>query len=313
MKQSLAVWHYPYRTPAENVRYFAREGFEALSLQGIFFLSTIRDPEARKELASALKDTGVTLTIHSILPTKHLGYDVERFEEDMRLVRDWYLETGNLENVSFDVYPDIRPGAGALCVKALEILKDTPIHVLTEDYGLTPEELTDLEQVRPYPNFGYLMDLGHLNVRLHHGNPGHVALQQHGEGAPLPDGDNSPEAFRNAILSKPFPVWEFHLHNNNGAADQHHCLEDGTLDMAGLAVVLKELDLPAVVTLEVVPAWTGEAAEANRAAEQELWSHVNHDFYLPAYTGGRDDARDVRVGQTIAYWKACLSRAGAKF
>ena len=313
MKQGIAIHHYPYRTSDENVRYFAAHGFDAISEHGIFFLEALRDPKRRAALAAAIRDTGVTFTVHHFLPNRDMRYPAELFREHMAMCRDWYDETGLLHNLSFDVFEDDRPIASKYVRIALDAFRGTDVWISLEDYGLTPEEKADVETLRDEPNFAYLMDLGHLNVRLTAGSlPFHCTpLENADEAAPLAPGDNSPEAFRRAILSKPRKVVEMHLHNNNGLADQHRYPEEGTIDMPGLARVLKELRYDGVVTLEIVPDYTGtpEEVAAHVAASDEIWNCIKTEFRLPPFHGTPNPARDEKVLRSFRYWTECLKKA----
>ena len=312
MKQSILMCHYPYRTPAENVLWFCDHGFSVVSEHGLFFLDTIRNPGTRDAWDGALRETGARLTVHGLLPSGSAAYrDEERFRLDMALARRWYDETGALDVFSFDVYLDCRPRAARLLQIALDAFSGTDVRICMEDYGLTPREREDVSSVSSHPNFASLADLGHMNVRLTGKYQGHVQLENREDGAPLPPGDNSAEAFRNALLRFPAPVAEFHLHNNNGLADQHRLLQEGTIDMPALASMLSRNFPDAVCTMEVMPGWADDpAGRRNRAAEQEYWRHVNDEFRLCPFEGTPDPARDARLLESVAYWRRCLAAAG---
>ncbi len=313
MNQSLAIWHYPYRTGPENILYWASKGFDALSQHGMFFYSDISEPESRTALTDAIRSTGIRFTVHHYLPYSYLNYSTENFQSHILAFRDWQKETGLLWNLSFDVFPENRPHASEYVRFVLDAFEGLDTRISVEDYGLTPEEREDLEPLRAYKNFGYLCDLGHMNLRLHNpGTPcGHPAAEQQGEAAPLPIGDGSPEAFYNALCCKNFPIYEFHLHNNNGKADQHRYVEDGVIDIPGLARSIKKFGFDGVCTFEVVPDWIGDDAykAEQKAKEQEMWSVMYDTFHRPAFTGNPDPARDERVLKSFAYWRKCMEEA----
>ena len=55
MKNGLAVWHYPHRTTAENLRYFAANGFDALSVNGDAFVKDLSNDDTANEIAEVLR------------------------------------------------------------------------------------------------------------------------------------------------------------------------------------------------------------------------------------------------------------------
>ncbi len=312
MRQSIAICHFPYRTPTENVFWFAEHGFSVLCQHGLFLLDTLRSKDTRDAWDGAIRETGMKITAHGVLPSELIAYkDETRFREDMLLARRWYDETGALEVFSFDVCLDSHPGAARLMKIALDAFSGTGVRVAMEDYGLTPDEREDESSLLSYPNYAALVDLGHMNVRLTGQFHGHVQLEDHGEGAPLLPGDNSAEAFRNALMRFQPPIAEFHLHNNNGLADQHRLLEYGTIDMTSLASMLIHSFPDTICTMEVMPGWDDDpAGRANRAAEQVYWHHVNDEFRLCPFEGTQDPARDARTLESIGFWRRCLAAAG---
>ena len=66
------------------------------------------------------------------------------------------------------------------------------------------------------------------------------------------------EQFREAFDSKEFPVFEIHLHNNDGSKDMHHFLQCGTLDMEIIFSLLKERNFEGVITIEAAPGYEFE-------------------------------------------------------
>ena len=310
MKKSIAIWHYPYRTPTENIYYFASHGFEALSQSGYFFNSSI-STEERSAFTKAIRDTGVRFTVHHLLPCARKNYTAEAFTEHIKEFRRWQDETGLLWNLSFDVPTELRPHASCYIQTALDIFRGTDTKISVEDYGVTAEERADLEPLRKYENFGYLIDLGHMNIRLRNTDrvTPYPSANQQGEGMPLPPGDGSPEAFRNALNGKTFPIFEYHVHNNSGYDDDHRYMEDGTIDTKGLAKVLKDLDRDQVCTLELVPDWTGTPEEVarQREAERIYWEKLEETFRLPEFAGKPDPARDARMLRSVAFWDRCMA------
>ena len=50
MKNGLAIWHYNHRTDAENAKFFADNGFNAVSMHGRAMTKTCLDSRARGKL-----------------------------------------------------------------------------------------------------------------------------------------------------------------------------------------------------------------------------------------------------------------------
>ena len=86
------------------------------------------------------------------------------------------------------------------------------------------------------------------------------------------------EDFLKAFQSKEFPIFEIHLHNNDGVADEHGFLEKGTMDIRVIADVLKQIDYKGIVTIETVPRM--------------------HGYHYPE--------SDARILETYEFWKNCL-------
>lgn len=87
------------------------------------------------------------------------------------------------------------------------------------------------------------------------------------------------EAFLTAFRSKEFPVFEMHMHNNDGVEDMHYFLEDGALDVTGVAHAIKEFGFEGVLTIESAPGYRFEC---------------------------RYPDSDERIAKTTAYWRSVL-------
>ena len=84
--------------------------------------------------------------------------------------------------------------------------------------------------------------------------------------------------FITAIKSKTFPIFELHLHNNDGRDDLHNFLDDGTLDIKMIANVLNELNYEGIVTIESAPGFRFECESKQRDEriinDLKYWSKV---------------------------------------
>ena len=81
MKNGLAIWHYPHRNLIENIEYFAKCGYDSVSVHGNSMYDAICDFDKGELLAETVKKCGVILTVHSALPKTHKREDVEQFKK----------------------------------------------------------------------------------------------------------------------------------------------------------------------------------------------------------------------------------------
>ena len=230
MKQCLAIWHYPHRTLLENVAFFADNGFDAVSVGGAHMYQACCDEQVADALAELLKNKGTPMTVHYKLPSSHTAEDVADFEKFVRAVGAWQKKHGLIHILSFDVYDAIRDNIRPYVDFVLKEVPDSMIAV--EDFGLTARERTQVAHLLGNPRFGYLVDIGHLYIRIKGLNQENKALFTNSpDECPACDHPGLAEV-RRAFASKEFPIVEIHLHGNNGVDDQHLFLEDGELDIS---------------------------------------------------------------------------------
>ncbi len=275
MKNSLAIWHYPHRTMEENIRFFATQGFPAVSVHG----ARLADALARGEgdrLAQAIHESGVTLTVHYALPRAHTPERVRAFEQGIDSIGAWHKSYGLIHVLSFDVPAAIRDHMTPYLEYAMAQTEGCLLAV--EDFGLTADERAQIAYLKGNPRFGYLLDIGHMFLRIRGKNQSGKALFSHHDDE-CPQCDNPGYTdFMRAMDTKEFPVFEMHLHNNDGVNDTHQFLEDGPLDIAMIARVVRDRGFDGIMTIESAPG-----------------------FKFDCYG---DDA-DTRIMQTFEYWKAC--------
>ena len=144
-----------------------------------------------------------------------------------------------------------------------------------EDFGLSTSEREQIEHLKGNPRFGYLIDLGHLFIRLCGRNQSGKALFTNSKDEhPLVE---SPDyaAFMAALDTKEFPIFEMHLHNNDGENDVHWFLEQGELDVPAIARVLKDRGYDGVLTVESAPGFRfdcrGKDADEGILKTYEYW------------------------------------------
>lgn len=276
MKNGLAIWHYPHRTVLENVAFFAENGFESVSIHGADMLAVCADENAGKELARLIRDNDLVLTVHAKLPDDHSSKCVLEYESFINAISAWQKAYGCLSILSFDVSQKIRDNIVPYIAYGLEKIPDCKIAV--EDFGLNEKENSQIEHLKGNNRFGYLLDIGHMYIRLCGKNDSGYTLFTNSPTECPTSEQPAYREFLTAFRSKKFPIHEIHLHNNDGLRDMHYFLDDGTLDIKMIADVLKTIGFDGVLTIESAPG-----------------------FVFPcAYPES-----DERILQTYKIWKEC--------
>ncbi len=272
MTNGLAIWHYPHRTMAGNIRFFAAHGFASVSLHGARLVEELAR-DGGEEVAHAIIQGGVTPTVHYALPRRHDPETVQSFLQGLDAVGQWQRTWGLIRVLSFDVPAAIRDNAYPYIAEALSRVENCAVAV--EDFGLNEAERAQLAPLRGNERFGYLVDIGHLFIRMRGERQDGRPLFSHAE-------DESPvvkcptaQDFKNALLSKDFPIFEMHLHNNDGVQDIHLFLEDGIMDMSAVAEAVRDMGFEGVLTIESAPGYKfdcfGEAADEGILKTAAYW------------------------------------------
>ena len=253
MLQGLAIWHYPHRTMVDNIRYFAALGLDSVSVHGAQFVNAIADPAVWDAIGLAVRETGVVFTVHYCLPRGHDPEAVAVFEAGIHAIAEWQRAHGSIAVLSFDVPQTIRGGVGigGYLDFVLEAVLDCRVAV--EDFGLNAAEREQIAHLKGKDRFGYLVDIGHLFLRMRGENRSGKTLFSHapdeGPVSKTPDA----AAFAAALAGKDFPIFEMHLHNNDGVEDVHWFLEQGEMNIPAVAKALKEIGFEGVLTVESAP------------------------------------------------------------
>ena len=276
MVNGLAIWHYPQRSVLENVQFFADNGFGAVSMHGRAMAKVGMDEELGKAFAALIRENKLVLTAHSKLPLTHSEEEIAIFKRDIDSIASWQKKYGLLEVLSFDVAQEVRDNVMPYIEYALGYEQFGKIAL--EDFGVTEAERAQIESLKGNGRFGYLLDIGHMNIRIHGKNTEPINLFRNSP-SECPQCENPGyNEFLKAFRSKEFPIFEIHLHNNDGVGDLHSMLENGTIDMHAFADILKEFQFDGVVTIESVPRLSG-------------------------YFG---DEADEKILGTFTYWKDCI-------
>lgn len=278
MIQGLAIWHYPHRNMVENIRYFAAWGLPSVSVHGAQFVNAIGDPAMSRAVADAVSETGVVFTVHYCLPRSHDPEAIAVFEAGISAIAAWQRVHGTIAVLSFDVPQPIRSGTGI--GDYVDFVLDTvpDCRVAVEDFGLTTDERAQIQHLKGNPRFGYLVDIGHLFIRMRGQNQSGKVLFTNSPDEHLAVDAPTAEDFAAALASKDFPIFEMHLHNNDGVSDVHWFLEQGSMDVPAVAKALQERGFDGVLTVESAPGFRFECR-------------------------GKD--ADEGIARTLEYWKTC--------
>ena len=278
MIQGLAIWHYPHRAMVENIRFFAAHGFPSVSVHGAQFVAAIADPHTAQGIADAVEETGVVFTVHYALPKSHRPDAVDVFHAGISAIADWQKAHQTISVLSFDVPQTVR--VGERIGEYLDFVLDTvpDCRVAVEDFGLTADERAQIQHLKGNHRFGYLVDIGHLFIRLCGRNQSGKVLFTNSidEHSPVESPDYA--AFMAALDTKEFPIFEMHLHNNDGENDVHWFLEQGSMNVPAVAKVLREVGYDGILTIESAPGFRFECR-------------------------GKD--ADEGILKTYEYWKTC--------
>ena len=100
MTQGLAIWHYPHRSIADNIRYFAAQGFEAVSAHGAQLVQALLS-EQGASIAEAVRQSGAQLTVHYTLPKSHAAEHVAAYKTGIETLAAWQSTYGFIKILSF--------------------------------------------------------------------------------------------------------------------------------------------------------------------------------------------------------------------
>lgn len=273
----IATWNFAEGTLAERIDRFAAMGYNAISLN-------TRDarPLASGQMPDvddAILRHGLPITIHGGLAPKGDPIPHDAVIEEFKSYAEWHARTGLLVSVNFDaakVQTDTgewEPRCGEMHDILAEMLSiSNGFTVGIEDWPRSAGDLAVVEDLRAYPHYGMLIDLGHLNMRI-----------------PKSDDLDHPfsiDAAREYLDQMALPVNELHIHNNDGKRDLHAPPTTGTSDLRALAELLASMGkvesasrsggspcppgkLACVSTIELVPAWCGLTDEQGFLAARD--------------------------------------------
>ncbi len=274
MKNGLATWHYPHRDILDNVAYFAECGFESVSLHGAHMTYLCEHEDLSERLAKLVKENKLILTVHHKLPAEHLEEKASAFKTSIDLIAQWQKKYNLLSILSFDVPEKIRDNVTPYVDYVMKKVDTSKIAL--EDFGLNDNEKAQIRHLKGNERFGYLVDTGHMYIRIRGKVKEGLTLFRNSSDECSVNENPTAEDFLNAFKSKEFPIFEIHLHNNDGKEDLHYFLEDGTMDMKLVADTLQKISFDGVVTIESAPGYKFKCEKSDA---------------------------DEGINKTFAYWK----------
>ena len=274
MIRSLSIDFYKHRSLAENVEFFTKMGFDGVS---IYISELLGNLDSADAIAEAVKKSGASLSVHGPICVSHSSEDIKKFEENIEKIAEWQKKHGIISILSFDVPDAIRDNVTPYVDRVLERVPDCLVAL--EDFGLNATERAGIEHLKGNARFGYLLDIGHMFIRLC-GKP-ERDLTLFRSSPDECDATDEPgyEHFLRAFKSKEFPIFELHLHNNDGRGDLHRFLTDGLIDYAMIARLLRDIGFDGTLTFESAPGYTfkcyGEDADIGILKTVEYWKSLN--------------------------------------
>lgn len=243
MKIGVATWGIEGGALPAKVARFGELGFGAVS----FF------PPQLPEIGERLDEIADVLKEHDLHATFHLGFgasdrqeEAPPLEEQFALVLRSQERTQRVRCVTFDAayFMDVQPDGNAFdqaatvagLKLALERLAPHAIQIGIETWLINMKlpQLAETQTLVGDERLGLLLDIGHLNIGLHT-NALDVA---------------SGEEY---ISRLPLKIIELHVHDNDGAKDNHWPLGRGNLDLDCVMSAILQTGSDGVATVEASP------------------------------------------------------------
>ena len=246
MRCGIAVWTFrqPGVTLCNLIERFAGMGFEAVSCQPKQILEL--DGNETRDLTDLLRDHSLKMTVHASfeLAADEAGRLLEVLGDALLCLTFDAARTTDSIGTFFDaarmaaLLGDVRRLDGAGNLKLA--VEDFPLDVRAMAHYR--DELGDLAND---PNYGTLIDIGHMNIRLRR-EPYFAAL-----------------SVRDYLAAPPRPIVEVHLHDNDGTKDSHGHFGFGNVDFAAVAAGLRAVGFDGVATIEIAPRFHGSTPETS--------------------------------------------------
>ncbi len=230
----------------DKIEFLANAGFTSISwLQSVMESDRVECAEA----AAAIREKNFSLTYHGnvqghLTPDQKIDTDFARqmFEN----VLWWHENTNGVVSCCSDCLSALRDGSQEYLkeeTRRLFLLERDFFEPAGIGYGIensfsgkycTREEMEETKKwLEDAPRAGMILDSGHAHVHLSQSNSG-MDLAEY-------------------IRQIPFHIYEVHVTDNHGAADEHLFPGKGTLDFRRLREGLEQRGFDGVISLEVCP------------------------------------------------------------
>jgi sugar phosphate isomerase/epimerase len=256
MRIGISTWNYrePNQSLCELVSEFAEMGYTAMSFSQNNLLE-LTEIEA-SELKQLLQKRDLAATVHGACNTTPeqirsiadcLGSTLHTFTVDALMRSDSRGRFYDVQSM-VPVMLEVGQNMGSVCFAV-------------EDFPLDSQALSyyqnDLSPLIDHPNYGILVDVGHLNLRCN---------------------DRCSSFYGMDVLEYlsgvPLPIIEVHLHDNLGTRDNHGHFGFGNINFSEVVDALETIGFNGISTVEIAPSFHDKTpAESKPMAKQslEIW------------------------------------------
>lgn len=237
MRIGCVTWALEGATVVEAVRAAVDAGLQAVS-----FLHTPQEnlsANEQAELDRLMEKADLVATMHTAVEDPNDPDARAALERRLALAREWHERKGRLACVTFDSFSVENDGARILDLRTnaerirstIDVFAAMGVRVGIENSPKvlnTTASLRELAAAVGWPEAGFHLDLGHLNMDLHRNGYDPVRF----------------------VRDCPFEIIELHVHDNDGESDQHLPLGQGNIELAPILAALKARGFDGIATLE---------------------------------------------------------------
>ena len=241
MQTCVATWCFGGIPPAAQVEKAIACGFKAVSCSLSY--QALREPQTDSRIVELINEHELVVVRHNALGDSKDAAQDERLARDLDHMADWHERMGRVRSVCFDpgyyaTPEDPNKWIADMAVSARRLtaarhrLEPFGIPVGMENWSINPT-LDYFETIRELTGggVGCLVDVGHLNIAWRLGKFGRMTPAEW-------------------ITGMPLDIIEIHVHDNDGTADQHLAVGDGTLELEPMVEALAARGFNGVATIE---------------------------------------------------------------
>ena len=169
----IATWNFSEGSLTQRINRFVEMSYKAVSLIASDARALCKGETP--DVEEAIKRHSLPVTIHTGLAPTRQPVQADALIADFKLFTEWHSKTNSLVSINYDA-AKINTGDGnweyqtaAMCdvvAKMLDISDGAGFTVGIEDWPLNDEQLREADELRAYPHYGILIDLGHMNMRI---------------------------------------------------------------------------------------------------------------------------------------------------